>query len=81
MVRGAATEAIGTAFLLMAVVGSGIMAERLAAGNVALALLAKAGINVEMINTSEVRVNVAVAGEHGQKALVHLQKMFAENQR
>jgi glycerol uptake facilitator-like aquaporin len=30
----------GTAFLLMAVVGSGIMAERLAAGNVALALLA-----------------------------------------
>jgi len=30
----------GTAFLLMAVVGSGIMAERLAGGNVALALLA-----------------------------------------
>ena len=40
MVRRAATEALGTAFLLMAVVGSGIMAERLAAGNVALALLA-----------------------------------------
>jgi glycerol uptake facilitator-like aquaporin len=35
-------EAIGTAFLLAAVVGSGIMAERLAAGNVALALLANA---------------------------------------
>jgi glycerol uptake facilitator-like aquaporin len=33
-------ESMGTAFLLMAVVGSGIMAERLAAGNVALALLA-----------------------------------------
>ncbi len=33
-------EAIGTAFLLAAVVGSGIMAERLAGGNVALALLA-----------------------------------------
>jgi glycerol uptake facilitator-like aquaporin len=31
---------LGTAFLLMAVVGSGIMAERLAGGNVALALLA-----------------------------------------
>jgi glycerol uptake facilitator-like aquaporin len=30
----------GTAFLLMAVVGSGIMAERLAGGNIALALLA-----------------------------------------
>src|SRR5437879_1756351 len=33
-------EFIGTAFLLMAVVGSGIMAERLSGGNVALALLA-----------------------------------------
>lgn len=38
--RAAAAEAIGTAFLLMAIVGSGIMAERLAGGNVALALLA-----------------------------------------
>src|SRR5579863_2800850 len=35
-----AAEFMGTAFLLMAVVGSGIMAERLAGGNVALALLA-----------------------------------------
>ena len=40
--RRAAAEAIGTAFLLAAVVGSGIMAERLAGGNVALALLANA---------------------------------------
>jgi glycerol uptake facilitator-like aquaporin len=37
-----AAEALGTAFLLAAVVGSGIMAERLAGGNVALALLANA---------------------------------------
>ncbi len=35
-------EFAGTAFLLAAVVGSGIMAERLADGNVALALLANA---------------------------------------
>jgi len=35
-----AVEFAGTAFLLMAIVGSGIMAERLAGGNVALALLA-----------------------------------------
>ena len=35
-----AAEFLGTAFLLMAVVGSGIMAERLAGGNAALALLA-----------------------------------------
>src|SRR5213078_1687450 len=33
-------EAVGTALLLAAVVGSGIMGERLAAGNVAIALLA-----------------------------------------
>jgi glycerol uptake facilitator-like aquaporin len=32
-------EALGTAFLLAAVVGSGIMAEKLSAGNVSLALL------------------------------------------
>ena len=35
-------EFLGTAFLLAAVVGSGIMGERLAAGNVAIALLANA---------------------------------------
>jgi glycerol uptake facilitator-like aquaporin len=35
-------EWLGTAFLLAAVVGSGIMAERLAGGNVALALLCNA---------------------------------------
>ena len=40
MVRRAAIEALGTAFLLMAVVGSGIMGERLSGGNVAIALLA-----------------------------------------
>jgi glycerol uptake facilitator-like aquaporin len=34
------SEGLGTAFLLAAVVGSGIMAERLSGGNVALALLA-----------------------------------------
>ena len=38
--RRLAAEFIGTAMLLCAVVGSGIMAERLAGGNVAVALLA-----------------------------------------
>lgn len=38
--RRLAAEALGTAFLLAAVVGSGIMGERLAGGNAALALLA-----------------------------------------
>jgi glycerol uptake facilitator-like aquaporin len=38
--RRAAAEAVATAFLLAAVVGSGIMGERLSGGNVAIALLA-----------------------------------------
>jgi len=38
--RRLAAEALGTALLLAAVVGSGIMGERLAGGNVAIALLA-----------------------------------------
>ena len=37
--RPLAAEALGTAFLLAAVVGSGIMGERLAGGNVAIALI------------------------------------------
>jgi glycerol uptake facilitator-like aquaporin len=38
--RRIVSEALGTAFLLAAVVGSGIMGERLADGNIAIALLA-----------------------------------------
>lgn len=53
--RRAAAEAIGTAMLLATVVGSGIMGERLAEGNVALALLANAfatgGVLVALILT------------------------------
>jgi glycerol uptake facilitator-like aquaporin len=40
LARRAASEAIGTGLLLAAVVGSGILGERLAGGNVAIALLA-----------------------------------------
>ena len=40
LTRRAAAEALGTALLLAAVVGSGIMGEKLSAGNVAIALLA-----------------------------------------
>jgi glycerol uptake facilitator-like aquaporin len=42
LARRAVAEAVGTALLLATVVGSGIMAERLTGGNVALALLANA---------------------------------------
>jgi glycerol uptake facilitator-like aquaporin len=40
MIRRVAAEGLGTALLLAIVVGSGIMGERLAAGNAAIALLA-----------------------------------------
>jgi aspartate kinase len=43
--------------------------------------LAQAGINVEMINTSEVRVNVVVDGQHARRALESLQQAFADVQR
>jgi aspartate kinase len=40
--------------------------------------LAQADINVEMVNTSEVRVNVVVDGRHGPAALSCLQSAFAD---
>ena len=40
--------------------------------------LASAGVNVEMINTSEVRLNVVVEGAAGQKAVELLRKEFAD---
>jgi len=40
LARRAVAEALGTVFLLAVVIGSGIMGERLAGGNVAIALLA-----------------------------------------
>src|SRR5215831_15891888 len=42
LLRKLVAEALGTALLLATVVGSGIMGERLAGGNVAIALLANA---------------------------------------
>lgn len=42
LLRRVVAEGIGTTFLLATVIGSGVMAERLAGGNVAVALLANA---------------------------------------
>jgi len=42
--------------------------------------LSKAGINIQLINTSEVRVNVIVDGAQGQAALKSLQAEFANAQ-
>ena len=41
--------------------------------------LAAAGINVEMINTSELRVNVVVNSSAGERALACLKERFAKN--
>ena len=55
LARRAVAEGIGTAILLAAVVGSGIMGERLAGGNIAIALLANSiatgGVLVALILT------------------------------
>lgn len=55
LVRRVVAESLGTAFLVTTVVGSGIMAERLAGGNMAVALLgnavAVAGILIALIFT------------------------------
>jgi glycerol uptake facilitator-like aquaporin len=40
LIRRSVAEAVGTALLLATVIGSGIMGERLAGGNMAIALLA-----------------------------------------
>ena len=54
-------EALGTFFLLAAVVGSGIMAERLANGNIALALLA----NTAATGTALVALIISFASVSG----------------
>ncbi|MDQ3135670.1 MAG: aquaporin, partial [Acidobacteriota bacterium] len=45
LLRRCAAEAIGTCLLLVAIVGSGILGELLAGGNVAIALLANTTAN------------------------------------
>ena len=38
--------------------------------------LTEAGINIDLVNTSEVRLNVIVAAEHGERALAVLRRAF-----
>jgi aspartate kinase len=40
--------------------------------------LSEAGINVEMVSTSEIRVNVVVAADKGEAGLAALKKAFAD---
>ena len=47
-------------------------------GALALAHFKDAGVNVDMVSTSEVRVNVVVDGRDGDKALDSLRTAFAD---
>jgi glycerol uptake facilitator-like aquaporin len=57
--RRIAAEFFGTAFLVAAVVGSGIMAERLSGGNVAIALLANTiATGAALLDQSRARTSI-----------------------
>ena len=66
--RRVVAEAIGTAFLLATVVGSGIMGERLAAGNVAITLLANS-IATGAVLTALVLTFGPISGAHFNPAV------------
>ena len=51
MFRRMAAEGLGSLLLAATVIGSGIMAERLAAGNLAVALIANTGATVAVLAT------------------------------
>ena len=66
--RRLAAEALGTAFLLAAIVGSGIMGERLAGGNVAIALLANS-VATGCALAALILVFVPISGAHFNPAV------------
>ncbi len=66
--RQLGAEALGTALLLAAVIGSGVMAERLAGGNVAIALLANALATVGALYIL-IEVLLPVSGAHLNPAI------------
>jgi glycerol uptake facilitator-like aquaporin len=68
VVRRVASETLGTAFLLAAVIGSGVMGERLAGGNVAIALLANT-ISTGTILVVLILVFEPISGAHFNPAV------------
>ena len=75
--RRAVAEAVGTAFLLATVVGSGIMAETLSDGNVALALLANA-VATGAILIVLIQVFGPISGAHFNPAVTAVMLMRRE---
>jgi glycerol uptake facilitator-like aquaporin len=70
--RRLAAEGIGCVLLAAAVVGSGVMAERLAAGNAAVALLANTGATVAILALL-IALLGAVSGAHFNPAVSFIQ--------
>jgi aspartate kinase len=81
-----ASEAVGEnvgpvtsdpAIAILSVFGIGIRTH-VGVGSRMFKTLAEAGINVEMVSTSEVRVNVVVAADRGEAGLKALRESFAD---
>ncbi len=68
LTRRLAAEALGTFFLVMAIVGSGIMAQNLAGGNVALALLANMASTGAVLFVI-IAIFISVSGAHFNPAV------------
>jgi aspartate kinase len=63
----------------VSIIGIGMMNHPGVAGRM-FNCLAKEGINIEMISTSEIKISCVIRKEKGQKALESLHKEFIENQ-
>ncbi|MGB9677588.1 MAG: aspartate kinase, partial [Candidatus Ratteibacteria bacterium] len=62
----------------VSIIGIGMMNQPGVAGRM-FTCLAKAGINIEMISTSEIKISCVVRKMDGQKALIQLHKEFIES--
>jgi len=74
MIRRIAAEGLGSLLLAATVIGSGIMAERLAAGNLAVALIANTGATVAVLATL-IALLGPVSGAHFNPAVSGVQAL------
>lgn len=74
MLRRIAAEGLGSLLLAATVIGSGIMAERLAAGNLAVALIANTGATVAVLATL-IALLGPVSGAHFNPAVSWVQAL------
>ncbi len=74
MLRRLAAEGLGSLLLAATVIGSGIMAERLAAGNLAVALIANTGATVAVLATL-IALLGPVSGSHFNPAVSLVQAL------